>query len=801
MDLLANYIRFLLRYSRPLFILTAVVLVAATIVAWGIQFEFSLERLFESSSRELTNHRDFTNRFGAEDSMLFVAYKTPDAFEKAPLAAVRELTDDLTKMPGVRQVFSLNSAVDFAERLSKEAKLPGAYDADVLKKDLTGSPVARGALVSGDGRASGIFIELHPAPPDKRDELLRQVQDRLQKFSDDYGMEIHVAGIPLIEDQYSKLIRRDTFTLLPVSIAVLTLLLALYFRNLAGTGILVAAVFASMVSTVALMRLLGVPIGVLTSMVPTLIMVVGLSESVHVLSHYHEELGTHQESRDAVAWTIVYMAGACFLTSLTNALGFGTMVISDLNVMREFGWTAAGGIMLSYLAAVVLLPTMLDLLPAARLKVKFGEQVAKVISIRLINAIGYVNQKGRVWIYLILAVVLVWAGFGISKIQIHSHWLQDMNPHSELYRAHMFIERNLSSVFSADFWARQGNFRDLETLREIDALERRIREGPYKDRITYTFSLAGVVKEANAMFAREQQIRLAIFTDPGNPTRAARKVLQEFDLNKYRALPETQKKLDAVLKYLEERVKGHDLLKRIVTEGWEESRVLVRMNMDSQILSAFVADVLKDKPQRFDLVPTGKSWMARSILDTTISNTLMSTIQLAFVLFLIFAIIFRSVKVGLMAMAPNLIPPAVVSGFMGWMGIDLNYSTVAIFGITLGLTVENTIQYLLRYRMEVLKDQDYTAAMYRTLSGAGKPLIFSNALLMCGFACVLLSNFRLTNMFGVLGTISIFAATLADVFVTTSLPLIFKPNIARWEFAGEKFATMKARLAAWISKK
>ncbi len=807
LNFLVAYIRLTLGHSR---LLLAVALVLIAISAWlaaGVGFEFSLEALFQADSPEAASYREFLDRFGREDDRaVFVAYKTPNVFEKSDREAVAALAEDLRTIPAVKRVFSLPAMMEYAERMSRDLRLPGVYDAEVLRRDLTGSPVTRGLLCSADGTTACLVVSLADLAAEEEQRTLEAVQVRLDGARERTGIFYHLAGIPVIEAEYGRMIRRDFFTILPLSILLVLVLLALYFRNLIGTALLVGSIFASIVGSLAMMRVLGVPIGILSNMVPTLILVVGLSESIHVLSHYHEEVQARHDAREAVAWTILYMAGACFLTSLTNALGFGTMMISPLQMMREFGYTTALGIAISYLAAVVLLPTLLDLVPAAQLRVRFGQQLARLISERLIRAIGWVNERARGRVYAAFAVLLLICVWGTTRIHVRSSWLMDMRPDSELYGAHIFIERNLSSVFSTDFWVKTDSLLDPATLQALDEFEQAIVAAPgFAPKISWSGSIVGMVKDANAQIAREEHLvrkfGLELLKPGPDLVARVRHELLAYDLDAQRTVPSDPARLARVRDWLEKRSPDRRLLRGTVDEAWKDTRLTFRMSNDSQELGRFVAFAMARVPQGAgvkEVVPTGKSYMAKAILDSTITNSLWATLQLAAGLFVMFALIFRSLGVGLMAMVPNLIPPIVTAGIMGHFGFDLNYSTVTTFAITLGLTVENTVQYMLRWRSEVLLDGDHTAAMYRALEGAGKPMLFANALLIAGFSMAMASSFKLSQTFGLLGVVSIATATLADVFVTASLPLVFKPGISQWKIPEEKLARLRARVAACL---
>jgi predicted RND superfamily exporter protein len=239
------------------------------------------------------------------------------------------------------------------------------------------------------------------------------------------------------------------------------------------------------------------------------------------------------------------------------------------------------------------------------------------------------------------------------------------------------------------------------------------------------------------------------------------------------------------VQYLEERAGEFDIVRRVVDTEWKRARTTVRMRMTSVELEGFVADVMafheKETRELFSVTATGKSWMAKRALDRVMQDMGGSVLLVAGAFLLMFSVLFGSIRVGLLSMVPNLAPLVMTAGLMGWIGIDLNFSTVTVFTISLGLAVDNTIHFLSRFRVEMVKDQDPAGATRRTLWGAGRAIVFSSILLMVGFAAILTSSFRLTFFFGLLGGATILSALLTDLFLLPSLMLIFKPRVARWE--------------------
>lgn len=796
----AKYIKFFLRFSRPILLLVAAGTVLFFLLATKIRFRFSLESLFDSGAPELERYQEFSESYGSDDGLVMIAFKAPDVFQDAELRMVRSVSDEIRAIRidgrrAVRRVLSIRTAVEALREMSRERKLEALWDPALVRRDLTSSPLTRNFLVSGDGRTASILIELEPEVfrnEERAREFVRQVQERLRRESADWGIEFHLAGVPVIEKEYVRLIRRDLLTFLPIAVGSFVILLAVYFRNITGTLLPVVIVVAAVLWTLGWMQLFGVTIGLLTSVFPTLVLVTGISDAVHILSNYQENLPKCPDKRDALARTLLHLGMACFMTTATSALGFASLAITDVAVVREFGLITALGIILSYAATLAIMPAVLDNVPPPRGVI--AEEYLTQVTRRSLGGFAGLVIRFPGLILVGAALLMGVAVWGITKIQIRSSWLQDLKENHPVHRSHVFVQENLSSVFSADFeLASEKGFQDPETLRAVQRLEEFIRERR-GDRVRYVASLPLLIREVNAQRRRLWKVAAALPFGPAN----ARQVLWKFDVDAHRSLPEG-KDLRATIALLRSIEALRPFVRRTVHPSWKRTRLSVHMAMTSVELESFVEDVQayhrRYLKKYFDLVPTGKSWMAKRALDRVMRDMGASVFLVAGAFFLAFSILFGSLKAGLLTVIPNVVPLVVTAGLMGWAGVDLNFSTVTVFTISLGLAVDNTIHFLSRFRVEMVEDQDPVEATRRTILGAGRPMIFTSILLTVGFAAILTSSFRLTFYFGLLGGVTILAALFADLFILPALMLVFRPRVARWEAVQKRLEQLDEVLA------
>jgi predicted RND superfamily exporter protein len=590
----------------------------------------------------------------------------------------------------------------------------------------------------------------------------------------------------------------------------------MYFRNVMGTFLPLATVGIAMLWTVGLMSLFGLKISVLSSIVPILILIIGIADSVHLLSRYREDAQKYENKREALAHTMLTMVAACFLTTFTTAIGFAALLTTDLYIVQEFGVLTAVGIMIAYVVAIEFLPSVLDNVP--RFRGRIADNFSEELSDRTLTGIARINLRHRGIIFMVVSLVVGISVIGIFRIKNEGSWLQDIRESNPVYQSHKFFEKNLSDVVTLDIILRspeKGEINDLERLQKIEAFQREVSSwvmpGNDQVRVTQTLSYTDFLKEINRARVIKNAYEEASNKKGLQKMAAFAEVRKKVDDPVLRKLPADQKSMQACLALYNgtPEVKGidkeYDLVARMTDKDFSSSRLSVRLqNATSTRIEAFIQFVRqKHKPfaNDFSFMPTGKTWLAKKAMDSVIRNMVASLGLAAIIIFFSMSLLFRSIKVGLLAIVPNMLPMVVTGGAMGWIGIPLSFSSVTIFSVALGIAVDTTIHYLARLRLEVAVDHDHTKAMYRALKGAGRPMIFATILLVLGFGSILTSNFKFTFHFGLLGGIAIVTALLGDLFVAPSLFLTFKPKVRRWELLEEHWKELDRKVSELLEKR
>ncbi|MHC4607814.1 MAG: efflux RND transporter permease subunit, partial [Planctomycetota bacterium] len=606
-------IRNWLRFSRLVLVLVLGVSVFLGWHASQIEFDFTLERLFESRDAELENYRRFQRDFGDDGSVVYIGLAGADMLATPARAMMARVSDALAAAPGVRDVFGVREALDFVRVVPA--------DEEVWIGELRNNPLFRNRIISGDAKTACIWAQLDAEAwtEKERAAILARVRAILAEHTT--GYEVHIAGLPLIEHEYARLAKKDLVTYLPLAVLLAFVLLMLYFRSASGTLLPLLSVFFAMSWTLGILHLLGMPITALSAVVPNLILVIGVADAIHLLSRHREDLARFGEKRDAIVRTVMTMGVACFLTSITTSIGFGSLLTTNVPAIREFGWVMALGIILAYVVSMTFVPGALDNLP--RFRGRILERASERVWDRIMNGVARVNERGFAAVVGICAACVALSVIGLTKIERQSAWLEDIRSDNPVHRAHRFFQERLGGAFQIDLRldGPPGALADPETLRQVDEFARRVaawRGEKYPAaRATRALALPDVLREVNR-FSRVMQRRLV----GGAPLE---KLLAEPDL---RTLPETRAAAERCLALYGRGAARQNRLLRLVNEDLSSCRAAVSVEeVHARELREFGEAAQRAAAETvpgLKLTVTGKSWLATCATDRIIRNMLIS---------------------------------------------------------------------------------------------------------------------------------------------------------------------------------
>jgi hypothetical protein len=545
-----------------------------------------------------------------------------------------------------------------------------------------------------------------------------------------------------------QLLARDSRRFLWLTAGLVVVFLALAFRTWRGVLAPVLAITAAALGTLGLLAASGRTLNLCTALLPTLVAINCLSYAIHLLNAYHDSCGRGRDHGKILAATVVHLAPALWMAAITTAIGFGTQMLSELRSLRELGAFSAAGILLAFGLCLATLPAMLACLPLPRRKVHRHRSVRGLR--RALWGVSRFVTRDRWRIPALLVVALGVAGAGIARIRVEAQMMRVLPPSMPSIQGLHAVTDTLAGfqVLEVEVSGPPGAFAEPWALAQLEHLQRRMAGLEGVDQTTSINDLLGQVYRVR---------------DPAGA--AAGRPLSAGQVAEYRllfAVAGRERQLDS-----------------FVTRDGSGARVAVRirsLGTAQQLRLAAAVEHLaaSELDPRLTVRTTGLVKLFAVTLHALV-RSLFKSFGFAFVLIAAaIAIQLRSVKAGLCAMIPNVLPVLLGFGLMGFLGIPLSASTVMIASIGIGIAVDDTIHFLLRFRREFRPGRGRAAAVRRALLGTGRAMVYSSLGLAAGFSILAFSDLRLNREFGLLTAFILLVALVADLYVTPWLAGAFQ---------------------------
>lgn len=694
-----------------------------------VRIDSSLEALLPRHSEALDLYERTRARFGSDD-VLLIAWLADDLFSPERLAALKRLTQRLERLPGVERVDSLASALNI--RVDEDATdinkflrvLPvDQTAADTLRVEALANPLFVGRLVSQDGRGALLAVQCDATlTPDALASLL----DDIGRASEEEAgtAQQFLTGPLVVRMEISRLLLRDLYRVMPLAIALTLLMAAVSFRSVRGVLLPLAANGAALVGTLACYMVTGHALNFVTVMLPPVVYVVGFAYSVHVVSSFDHEFARGLDKRAAVRAALREVLMPLTLTSLTTAIGFSSLAVTDIVSIRDFGLFATLGSVIAWISALVVVPAGLILLPARRARTQqsnFFEAFAPRLA-----RFNLRYRQPILWCGAALAIASLLAA---SRIEVSTDYLRNFPA---------------DNAIRTDF-----------------------------DRVSAAFAGAvplQIVLESDIADAFKQPVNLHVIADLEQWLAAQPEVGGVFTLLDYLdvlhralapelasqdAIPHSASLVDHLL-----LMGGSDDVERFVDARYTTTVLHINTSAvstaDLNRLGQRIDARLAQLPSHLRGQVTGSSYVIARTIDNVARSQVYSLATAVFAIYVVLAILFGSLRVAALALVPNMLPILVYFGVLGASGITLNLTTSLIADVVLGIAVDETIHFMSRYNVAARKAASEHIGISAALTAVLRPATFTTASLCVGFLALTAGSLHYQVEFGLLS-----AATLA----------------------------------------
>ncbi|HDO26569.1 MAG TPA: RND family transporter [Bacteroidetes bacterium] len=755
-------VRIILRNRPVILVIIGLLTVFMGYEGSKVKMSYEMARMLPKDNKYNVQYEQFKKEFGQDGSVIFVAIQDPDLFKLEHYDDWYDLSNEVRDLKGVQEVLSVahiyslvrNDSLKKFDFVSLVPKKPETQkQVDSIKNNIYKLKLYNGRLFNRNTNVSLMMITLDKEILNSKERvpLVHQIKDLIDAFGKKYNLDIHYSGLPYIRTVTSQKVKNELLLFSFLSLVIASILLFILFRT--GRAVLFAmiVVVISVIWALGFIVLFGFKVTILTGIIPPLIIVIGVENSIFLLNKYLSEYREHGNKMKALSRMISLIGNANLLTNATTAAGFAAFIITSNELLIEFGIIASVNIMVTYLLSLFLLPILFSFFPVP--SAKHMKHLEKSWVSHIVSYVISIVLTRRKLIYILTFIFVGGGIIGILKLKTTGNVVDDISKKDKLYKDLMFLEKNFKGVMPleivVDTKKKNGVLR-LSTLRKLDRLQDTL--ATYNE-FSKPVSVVEIVKAAKQAFYH------------GNP--------------RMYALPNNQEK-NFILGYVPELGKHNkkSIIDAFVDTAFSKTRISVQMaNIGSNDIEK-ILNSLHPKidsifpPSKYNVILTGTSVVFLKGTNYLVKNLFMSLALAVVVITLLMALIFSSARMILISLIPNIIPQIMTAGMMGYFGISIKPSTILIFSIALGISVDNTIHFLSRYRLHLKRHEwKIKESVIAALKETGYSMIYSAIVLFFGFFIFTLSSFGGTEALGYLVSFTLVVALFSNLFVLPSLLL------------------------------
>lgn len=765
--------RFILKHRTFLIVILALLTAFMAYKGQDVKLSYENSSLLPEKDSTRIEYQKFKKLFGEDGNVIVIGAINPEIFTLDQFNAWSDLGDNIKKIDGIQEVVSITRAINLVKNeethqfnIQPVVKTRPTTQAEVdsIRNLITTLKLYEGMLWNPKTKATLMTVTLdrHKLNDISRIALIDQLVQEVEAYKEQTNVEIHCSGMPYIRTITMQKVKHELFLFVLISIAVAATIMLLFFRSFRVVISSLLIVGISIIWVLGSLTLFNYKITILTGVIPSLIVIIVIENCIYILNKYHWEYRSHGNKMRALSQVIHRIGFASLMTNAATALGFAAFILVPNQMLREFGVITSINIMVLYVLTIVLLPIILSLMaPPEPKHIKhldnnfFGAVLDKVI---------YLISNRRNLIYGIAGGLTIIGFVGLSMMRTSGKVVDDFRSDDPTYLDLKFFETNFGGVMpfeiSVDTQKPNGVL-NYATLQRIDRLQNTINEYP---EFSKPLSLIEVLK-----FARQ--------------------AYYNGDSSKY-SLPSSMEK-NFILGYIPQNVQGDGtgLLKSFLDSTKQTTRISFQMaDVVTNRMDSLMTEILPQvdsifDPAKYNVTVTGNSVVYAKGTNFLIKNLFESVLIAIVLISILMAFLFSSFRMILVSMVPNIIPLLITAAIMGFAGIPIKPSTIIVFSIALGISVDNAIQYLSRYRHELkTTDGNIKQSALNALHEAGFSMIYTSIVLVLGFSVFIVSEFGGTQALGILISTTLLIAMFFNVLVLPSLLLTLDKRLVSKAF-------------------
>lgn len=720
-------------------------------------------------------YQQFLDKFGEEGNLVVIGFQDPKFFTPKNYAAWNELMTGLKNSKEVDLVVSLNDLKKLEKDTVNEKFVltpfidqKKALDPEYLKKvqyDLFHNlPFYEGLLFNKQSGSIRSAIYINKAlvnTPERKTFILENLVPKIDKFEKTTGVDLKVSGMPYIRTINADNMKGEIGLFIGAALFTVSLIFFFFFRSFRATFISICILIIGVIWSFGTLGLFHYKITILTAIIPPLIIVIGITNCIFLINKYQQEIKLHNNQAKALQRIISKIGVSTLMTNLTTAIGFATFMITGNDLLFEFGLVTSINVISVYLLTLLIVPIVYSFMEIP------GERhlyhLNKTYISTLLNFVENVVKNKRRVIYTIYGLLLVFSVIGVAQMKVSGSLIGEMPKSASFYKDILFYEKEFNGVMPLEIMINTKHKKGvmkLSTMKKMDELQNTIAELP---ELSKPVSIVNLVKYSKQAFYN------------GNPEYYQLPTSQEQTFILSYAKNATKNSKDNLMKSYVDSTGQYARITTFMKDIGTQEMARVEKKLRSKIIEIFPKD-------RYEVTLTGKALVFQKGTSYLVDNLIESLIFAILVIAGLMLYLFRSFKMVMASVITNILPLCITSGLMGYFGIPLKPSTILVFSIAFGISVDNAIQFMAKYKHDLIQSNGKVKkSVFSALRETGISTFYTSVVLILGFATFTLSSFSGTIALGGLISCTLAFAMFANLLVLPALVLTFEKKKAKKE--------------------
>lgn len=723
------------------------------------KLSYSMAKLLPNDHQVSIDYNDFLNKYGSQN-VLVIAVEDSLITTLSHLKKWDKVSESIKNINGIEQIISFsNLPILQKDADEKKFTVKKWFSEDVQTEEefqkalaiYQSQPFFKGLINSEDNKVTTLLITLDEEMirSSKREILISSIKDLVDNYSTDFGVKAHYSGLPYIRTVDSVKVKNEISMFILFTLLITALILYLFFRSFKATISSIIVVIIGVIFSFGSIALIGYEISILMALVPPVLIVIGIPNCIFLINKFHSEFRLSKNKEDALSKMIQKIGNITLLTNVTTASGFAAFILTNSETLQEFGVIASLNILFIFLLSLFIIPIYFSFSSAP--KKRHTQHLDKKWINNLVQYLAYLVKYKRKHIYVITVVLIVVGFFGIIQLKTTGNITDDLPKEQALYQDLKFLESNFGGVLP------------LEVLVNTKK----------KNGLLKSYNLRKIEKLSDVLETYPE------FSKPSSYIDAVKYSKQAFynGDSTYYSLPNSQEQR-VILSYLKNSSEGLGFGNLLMDSLKQEARISLRVADISTSKMDSIFDSLLPKineifdPEKYDVTITGTSIVFLNGTKFLIKNLVLSLLLVIILISIFMAWMFNSFRMVVVSIIPNLIPLLLTGAIMGYFGIALKPSTILVFSIAFGISVDDTIHFLAKYRQELLMNNwNIRKSVFSALNETGVSMFYTSVVLFFGFFIFVASDFGGTIALGLLVSITLMLAMLSNLLLLPALLL------------------------------